>query len=437
MNNKLFLSDNLSGQKRCFEPCRYDRITIYACGPTVYKVPHLGNFRSFTIFDTLYRFLTYLYPNVIYVRNITDIDDKIIDQARAQNIDPKLLTNSVIESFSMYCEKLNLLPPTFEPKVTDFMNEIIADIQTLIINGFAYEKSHHVMFDTTKYDDYRKFCKDMNTCTGARVEVSVLKNNENDFVLWKPADDFGWDSPWGYGRPGWHIECTSMSRKILGFPFDIHCGGQDLIFPHHTNERAQGWGLCKTECANYWIHNNFVNIDGEKISKSLGNSFDLEELFLDYNPMVVRLFLLSANYKHPLHFSSYAMKNAENLYNKWHRKCHHYNIIGCGRPLQSVVDALSDDLNTPLAITRITEAINDQDNINSQIDVEEILASLDLLGIKFYDHEIDKEINDLINKREIARQNKDYVQADEIRDVLLSRNIVLEDTKLGVKWYKK
>ena len=454
MNNKLFLSDNLSGQKRCFEPCRYDRITIYACGPTVYKVPHLGNFRSFTIFDTLYRFLTYLYPNVIYVRNITDIDDKIIDQARAQNIDPKLLTNSVIESFSMYCEKLNLLPPTFEPKVTDFMNEIIADIQTLIINGFAYEKSHHVMFDTTKYDDYRKFCKDMNTCTGARVEVSVLKNNENDFVLWKPADDFGWDSPWGYGRPGWHIECTSMSRKILGFPFDIHCGGQDLIFPHHENEVAQSCCANGTDSfGNYWLHNGMINMGQQKMSKSLGNILLIKDVAEQYKGEVIRWLLLSAQYRQTVTWSEESIHKSQKTLDRIYATLRDNQSvsanIGNENIPEEVVSALDDDLNTPMAFAEINKIAKSLAKADTDSDKQkyksQLLSTGNLLGLFqqdpedwFKSEDIDRDkIEQLIKERDLARANKDWSKSDEIRDQLNDMNIILEDSPEGTRWSVK
>ncbi|QEK38400.1 cysteine--tRNA ligase [Candidatus Cytomitobacter primus] len=503
LNNQISFFNSLALKKEKFIPNDENNIKIYACGPTIYKSPHIGNFRSFVVFDVLFRFLSSKYPKVTYVRNITDIDDKIIHEAKVRNIAYSDLTAEVYENFKSDSVKLNILNPTYEPRATDYIKNMIRDIEKLVENGFAYVKDNHVIFDTTKYDKYRDFCKNMCSESGSRIALTDLKKHENDFVLWKPSSDVFWDSPWGNGRPGWHIECTSMSKEILGFPFDIHCGGQDLIFPHHTNERAQGWGLCNKECATYWMHNHFVNIDNNKMSKSANNQFDLAFLTKNYDPMAIRIFLLMSHYRHPLNWSESGLKEASNIYAKWKKNL--FDVIPLDKEnalykrdldnvndsntdaqnklydsfsdneasaidasgqgssdgskgnddnklnsdnedgieiLDSVSDALSDDLNTPLAIKKISEAIKIGHNMQN------ILKSCAILGITFVNKENSNDqngnvssldldlINSLVQKREIARKNKDYNKSDEIRDELTKIGIKLEDTKDGVKWYE-
>ncbi|QEK37887.1 cysteine--tRNA ligase [Candidatus Cytomitobacter indipagum] len=429
--DKIKLFNSLMSKKEEFIPFDDKCVKIYACGPTIYKSPHVGNFRSFIIFDVLFRFMQQIYPKVIYVRNLTDIDDKIISESKLRNIPHKSLTNEVHESFKFDSEKLNVLNPTYEPKATEYIHNMIQDIEKLIENGFAYVADGNVLFDSTKYDDYRAFCKNMNSESGARIELTSIKKHENDFVLWKPSNDVFWSSPWGNGRPGWHIECTSMSKEILGFPFDIHCGGQDLIFPHHTNERAQGYGLCNVDCAKYWIHNHFVNIDNNKMSKSSSNALDLKKLLEKYNPMVIRLFLLMSHYRHPMNWSEDGLEEAGNIYAKWKRSLSEIEIGNT--ILSSVYNALADDINTPLAIKKISEIIKNNEDLGSA------KKSCEILGIHFNDAgSIDNDlIEGLVQKREEARKNKDYNLSDQIRDQLKQMGIIIEDSKDGIKWRKE
>ncbi len=424
----IYFFNSLKLKKERFEPHDSNHVKMYACGPTVYKAPHIGNFRSFIVFDVLFRLLSDQYPKVSYVRNVTDIDDKIIQESALRSINYSDLTKEVYAEYKKDSELLNVLQPTFEPFATEYMDKIILDIESLVKNGFAYVKEKHVFFQTNKYENYRDFCKNMKSEAGSRVVVNEIKKNDDDFVLWKPSDDVFWESPWGNGRPGWHIECTSMSKSILSFPFDIHCGGQDLIFPHHTNERAQGWGLCQKECSKYWLHNHFVNIDNDKMSKSLGNQLELKSILKKYNPMVIRLFLLMSHYRHPLNWTLTGLKEAENIYNKWNRSLYG---IEATKALSSVKEAISDDLNTPLAIRKISEAIKNGS------DLGEIAKSCNLLGIKFEPNDNDSQIQGLINLREIARKEKNYKESDKIRNQLMEMNIIIEDSVDGVKWYKK
>ncbi len=429
MEMKIQFFNSLTSKKEEFEPYNADHIKIYACGPTIYKAPHIGNFRSFVVFDTLVKFLSTFYPKVSYVRNITDVDDKIIEESIKRNITCKELTGEVYDQFKSDSKLLNIADPTSEPFATEYVEKMVQDIEKLVENKFAYVKDGHVFFDTCKYENYRDFCKNMDSEAGSRIAITDLKSHENDFVLWKPSKDVFWTSPWGNGRPGWHIECTSMSKSILGLPFDIHCGGQDLIFPHHTNEKAQGWGLCNVECAKYWMHNHFVNVDNNKMSKSLDNQLDLQALMKDYHPMVLRLFLLMSHYRHPLNWNAAGLQEASNIYTKWHKL-----LVGIKgeTPLKSIVEALSDDLNTPLAIKKISEALKNSESLES------IAKSCEIIGITFDENEVDKELIDkLIIEREAARKDKNYQESDRIRKLLQDMNIIIEDTKDGIKWWCK
>ncbi|WP_187440078.1 cysteine--tRNA ligase [Candidatus Nesciobacter abundans] len=509
---KLF--NTASKSKEIFNPISKKNVKIYACGPTVYRSPHVGNARSFVVFDCLFRLMKFYYPKVSYVRNVTDIDDKIIIEAKKLNIEFKDLTKNVFKNFKKDCADLNVLDPTHEPFATNFIDKIIEDIEILIKNGFAYVsddnlelnsngsentqgnsleyktehssknknenkdesndqnafiksqdlcksssidlKSQHVFFEISKYEEYLKFSGKSDLLSGARIEKNDLKKSDQDFVLWKPSEDVYWESPWGRGRPGWHIECTTMSKSILGFPFDIHCGGQDLIFPHHTNEIAQTWGMCQKKCANYWIHNNFVNMNNEKMSKSIGNTLLLKDVLENHNPMVVRLFLLMAHYRHPMNWTESGLDEASNIYKKWSKK-----LIGIqpGNPTEEFIEIISDDLNTTTAIKKISKdlkslqneinksGLNDQKEIDSARRTESnyvseklcrIAANCSLIGIIFEanDQILTEEIEILIEKRKMFKKEKMYAKADEIRDKLKENGISIKDTKNGTEWEK-
>ena len=320
---KIF--NSLSGKKEEFNPCDLSHIKIYACGPTVYNYAHIGNARMAVVFDTLVRTLRILYPKVTYVSNITDIDDKIIEAAQEQNVEISSITEKYTKIYNDDMSKLNVLTPDIQPKATEYIDEMIELIESLIIDDFAYEKDGHVLFHVPKYLNYGKLSKRnrKEQIAGSRVEIAPFKKDPADFVLWKPsnATQPGWDSPWGIGRPGWHTECSAMSKKTLGLPFDIHGGGRDLIFPHHENEIAQS--CCSsaniddpTSYAKYWMHNGFVTIQGEKMSKSLGNIILVNQLNKEYHGEVIRLALLSSHYRQGLDWNEKVIHQANKLLDK-------------------------------------------------------------------------------------------------------------------------
>ena len=322
MNNNLKLTNSLKKQKELFKPINPKKITMYACGPTVYDSPHVGNARSLVVFDTLFRVLKMIYgENVSYVRNITDVDDKIIEASKKNNKSIKEITENVTKIFHKDCKSLNCLKPTEEPKATEHIKGMIEMTSSLIKKSFAYEKKGHIYFSVSAFKNYGKLSnKNLDELkAGNRIEVSDLKKNPMDFVLWKPSDpkDPGWESPWGRGRPGWHLECSVMSEKYLGKNFDIHGGGLDLIFPHHENEIAQS--CCNNSSdsfANYWVHNGFVTINKEKMSKSLGNIITISDAVKKYSGQVVRLALFSAHYSQPLDWNDELLQNQKNTIEK-------------------------------------------------------------------------------------------------------------------------
>ena len=357
--SNLQLTNSLSREKEIFKPINQNKISLYACGPTVYDSPHVGNARSLVVFDVLYRVLKVLYgPNVTYVRNITDVDDKIIEASQKNKKSIDEITSEVTRIFHENCASLNCLKPSVEPKATDHINEMIEMTSSLISKGFAYENLGHVYFAINSFKNYGKLSnkKLEELKAGSRIEISELKKNPMDFVLWKPSkeNEPGWKSPWGRGRPGWHLECSVMSEKYLGKNFDIHGGGLDLIFPHHENEIAQSCCNNNTEkFANYWIHNGFVTINNEKMSKSLGNIVSISDAVKKYSGQVVRLALLSAHYSQPLDWNNELLNNQEGILNKW------YNLYSDEKNDSKEVDeVLLDDLNTPGFIARIHELYN-------------------------------------------------------------------------------
>ena len=357
--SNLQITNSLSRKKEVFKPINPKKISLYACGPTVYDNPHVGNARSLVVFDVLFRVLRSLYDNnVTYVRNITDVDDKIIDASKKQKKKINEITEEITKIFHENCKSLNCLEPSVEPKATNHIKEMVEMTSSLISKGFAYENKGNVYFNIKSFKDYGKLSnKNLDELkAGYRIETSDLKKNLMDFVLWKPSvdEDPGWESPWGRGRPGWHLECSVMSEKYLGKKFDIHGGGLDLIFPHHENEIAQSRCNNNTSSfANYWIHNGFLTINKEKMSKSLGNIITISDAVKKYSGQVVRLALLSAHYSQPLDWNDDLLNNQKSILNKW------YNLYSDKQDYNSLIDdILLDDLNTPGFIAKIHELYN-------------------------------------------------------------------------------
>ena len=446
MTDNLKLTNSLSGQKEIFKPLNPKRITMYACGPTVYDKPHVGNARTLVVFDTLYRILKMIYKEVNYVRNITDVDDKIIESSKKNNKSIEDITNTVTKIFTQDCKSLNCLTPTKEPKATEHIDEMIDMTKSLINKNFAYENKGHVYFSVSKFKKYGKLSnKNLDELkSGSRIEVSNLKTNPMDFVLWKPSkgDEPSWESPWGKGRPGWHLECSVMSEKYLGKEFDIHGGGLDLIFPHHENEIAQSCSNNSTEnFANYWVHNGFVTINKEKMSKSLGNIVTISDAVKKYSGQVVRLALLSAHYSQPLDWNNKLLENQKATIEKWYNlyeKVDNKNII-------NISESLLDDLNTPGFIAKIHELYNSAMNGNKESKVL-FNSACRLLGLfdtdkneweKFKKSNInisEEFINKKIIERDKAKKNKNYELADNIRKELLSKGVVIEDQTNKTTW---
>ena len=458
----LTLHNTLSGRKEIFTPIDPERITLYVCGPTVYNYVHIGNARPVVAFDVLFRLLQRLYPQVVYARNITDIDDKIINAARDNGEPISALTARFTEAFEQDMAALNALPPTLTPHATEHVGDMIGMIETLVEKGHAYAAEGHALFDVQSMPDYGRLSKRSldDMLAGARVEVAPYKKYPGDFVLWKPSSDDqpGWESPWGRGRPGWHIECSAMIARHLGPLIDIHGGGQDLIFPHHENEIAQGCCAHGTDYVRYWLHNGYINIDGEKMSKSLGNFRLVRELLKVYPGEVLRFALLSAHYRSPLNFSEEVLQQARSTLDSLY-----YALLGRGEQVtpqagyrlaedHPVNLALCDDLNTPEAISelhRIAAALNKADDTDKPALKAELLAAADLLGLLTHepsawfqqgsgDNDLDSEdIDALITERAEAKKARDFARADAIRQQLDEAGIVLEDTREGTRWSRK
>ena len=445
--NSLKLTNSLTRKKEVFKPNNIKKISLYACGPTVYESPHVGNARTLVVFDVLFRVLKVLYnSNVTYVRNITDVDDKIIEASQNNKEDINEITHRVIKIFHENCKSLNCLKPTIEPKATEHVKEMIEMTSSLIKKGFAYENKNHVFFAISKFNDYGKLSnKNLDELkAGSRIEISDLKKNPMDFVLWKPSNekDPGWESPWGRGRPGWHLECSAMSEKYLGKNLDIHGGGLDLIFPHHENEIAQSCCNNNTKnFANYWIHNGFVTINKEKMSKSLGNIISITDAIKKYSGQVVRLALLSAHYSQPLDWNNKLLENQRATIEKW------YNLYEKNNeeiPL-SEIDMLLDDLNTPGFIAKIHELYANA-NKGDEKSKKFFNSACKLIGLfdltkneweefKKVDKDISEEfIEKKIKERLVAKQKGDYKLADKIRVELASKGIIIEDKKEKTTW---
>ncbi len=456
---KIYLFDTLSKKKREFIPIDDQNVRIYACGPTVYNFAHLGNARMAVVTDLLVRVLKQKYKKVTFISNITDIDDKIIEAAKEQNVTIGELTNKYHLIYNQDMKNLGVSLPTFQPKATDYIADMIDFIKILVDNKCAYESDGNILFDTDSYKYYGALSKRVmnDQKTGTRIKTANYKRNDNDFILWKPSskNEPGWDSPWGLGRPGWHIECSAMSKKCLGLPFDIHCGGIDLTFPHHENEIAQscslGKGNLKPESfCNYWFHNGFVTFNNIKMSKSLGNIRLVRDLLKKYEGRVLRLCLLSAHYKQPLDFSE---KNLEQFKNYLYKLDNFYNVnfseeyerekIIDNNYFKEFLSSLFDDINTPKALRIINDQISkvrSTTSVEKKIILQSIFKSLKILGVEktsLNKLENDKsEIMKLIKERENARKNKNFILADDLRDKLKKMHIEIEDTPDGTKWFK-
>ncbi len=461
-------------QKEKFIPLEEKRVKMYVCGPTTYNLIHLGNARPVVVFDTIRRYFEYSGYDVTYVQNFTDVDDKIINRAAEENMEPLALAEKYIGEYFKDTEKLNIKKATHHPKVSENIPEIIAFVQGLIEKGFAYEVDGDVYYDIQKFDHYGKLSgrdlEDMQM--GARINVDERKKHPGDFALWKSAKpgELFWESPWGSGRPGWHIECSVMSRKFLGDQFDIHGGGQDLVFPHHENEVAQTEAMTGKKMANYWMHNGFITINKEKMSKSLGNFFLLREILDRFDPTTVRFYLIETHYRSPLDFdydkieeSGRALERIKNTYlqlkNYQETSSSEDESKKVAKIIEEVAEdfkeAMDDDFNTALAIAEIfdfTKEINKliKKNEMTKENSEKLLSVysglLDVLGLDIekattasskqgeQSDLTEKLIQILIDLRQDAKKNKDFATADKIRNSLSEIGVQLEDTRAGVQW---
>ena len=451
------LFNTLSGNKERLEAIDPKHLKIYACGPTVYNYAHIGNARMAVVFDTLVRTLRVIYPKVTYVSNITDIDDKIIEAAKEQNVEITSITEKYTKIYNDDMLKLNVLAPDIQPKATEYIPEMIELIVELIEKDFAYEKEGHVLFHVPTYQNYGKLSKRNRDeqIAGSRVEVAPFKKDPADFVLWKPSTDEqpGWKSPWGIGRPGWHTECSAMSKKTLGLPFDIHGGGRDLIFPHHENEIAQS---CCTSAnidepdsyAKYWMHNGFVTNNGEKMAKSLGNIILVKDLAENYHGEVIRLALLSSHYRQGLDWNEKVIHQANKLINKLYEIKDDLDEVTISDKNENNLDAISilmDDLNTPGLITELNNIVKEYNssdsekvNIKSRLSlISSVLGILEDETFNEISEELKIKINDMVLKRSEAKNNKDFKTADAIRDQLIELGVEINDSNDGTDWKLK
>ncbi|KEO57212.1 cysteine--tRNA ligase [Thalassospira permensis] len=451
----LRIYDTLSREKQVFEPIDAKHVRLYVCGPTVYDYAHVGNARPVVVFDTLVRVLRHIYPNVTYVRNVTDVDDKINERARQSGEPISEITKRTHQAYLEDMGALNAAKPDIEPRATEHIAEMIAMCESLIEQGFAYAAEGHVLFSVGHYEEYGKLSRRdrKEMIAGARVEVAPYKKDPADFVLWKPSDDEtpGWESPWGRGRPGWHIECSAMSTRYLGENFDIHGGGSDLVFPHHENEIAQSCCANKgSSYAKYWMHNGHLMVEGEKMSKSLGNFVTVHELLENWPGEAIRLAMLGTHYHQPINWTEENLRQAKEALDRFYTALRQTTDIEPeNTPVpESVLNALCDDLNTPLAIAEFHELVTELNKATKKYDKAEakgrVLAAATLLGILENDPEAwftgsadedeAAEIDSLIQQRAEAKKNRDFATADQIRNDLLARGILLEDFKEGTSW---
>ena len=439
MNKDIFLTNNLSNKKEKFVPINENKVGMYVCGPTVYDDPHIGNARPIVIFDILFKVLKSKFSSVTYVRNITDVDDKIIKSSIEKNISIKNLTETIIKSFDEDCNYLCCDKPSEQPKATEHIDLMIKMISELIKKGFAYENNKHVYFEVKKFDDYGQLSNKKldELISGSRIEVSDNKKNSEDFVLWKPSltNEPSWDSPWGKGRPGWHLECSAMSKKFLGNEFDIHGGGIDLIFPHHENEIAQSRCANDTKVlANYWLHNAFITMSNEKMAKSQGNILKINDYRNKVSGQVLRLALISAHYKQPLDWNDKLLTDCQNIIDKWYN-----SYLPSSEDLEDeIIQPLYDDINTPGYIA-ILHKLYDKANKGNDEDKKIFTSACNFIGLlnetkeewlnykKVKINITEEEIANKIELRNKARVNKDYKEADNIRDDLLDKGVLIED----------
>ena len=460
------LYNTLTRKKEDFVPIHENQVRMYCCGPTVYNYFHIGNARPFIIFDAFRRYLEYKGYHVTYVQNFTDIDDKMIQRANEEDTTVAELGKRFIEEYFKDADGLGIKRATIHPKATEHIGEIMEFIERLIEKGLAYEVDGDVYFDTSAYEDYGKLSKQNldDLEAGARVDLDDKKRNPMDFALWKAQKpkEPAWDSPWGKGRPGWHIECSAMATKYLGETIDIHAGGQDLTFPHHENEIAQSEGLTGKPFANYWIHNGYINVNNRKMSKSLGNFFTIRDISREYDLEIVRLFMLSAHYRNPVNFSHELLDQAKSALERLYNAKNNLEYLlgeaqdremapkeqeiydGMDGYVKDFEEAMEDDINTADALSVIFDLVRDA---NTHLKVEsskklvqkfyDVFKTLtDILGIaqKEQQKSLDEEIEELIEQRQQARKAKDWATADKIRDDLKERGIILEDTPHGVRW---
>ena len=446
----LNLYNTLSRNKQLFVPLDKKNVRLYVCGPTVYDYPHVGNARPLIVFDLLFRLLQEIYGNkhVQYARNITDVDDKIIDSAKKNNISINDLTKKVTKDFHEDCDYLGCLIPTVEPRATEHIKEMIDLTKKLIDANFAYVQNNHVYFEVSKYADYGKLSnkKVSELIAGARVEISQSKKTPADFVLWKPSssEEPGWDSPWGRGRPGWHLECSAMSEKYLGKEFDIHGGGLDLIFPHHENEIAQSVCANKTKVlANFWMHNGYVTVNKEKMSKSENNFITINQLKDKYDGQVIRLAMLSTHYRQPFDWNDKILETSYKTLSKWY-KFYSKKEVALS---QALLDALKDDLNTPQYISEMHRLYQEALAGNEE-SAAQLSSACKLLGLFNKDQNAwnnskgkkslsKEEIEIFISERNVARDKKDFKKSDEIRDILKDKGVLIEDDQNITTWKYK
>ncbi len=444
----IFLHDTKTRRKRAFVPLDPAHVRIYLCGTTVYDLAHIGNARNVVVFDVLVRLLRMVFPRVTYVRNITDIDDKINARSVATGEPISTITARTAAAYEADMAALYALPPDVEPRATEHIPEIIDIAERLIGNGHAYEAAGHVLFAVNSDPDYGKFSgrSPEDLLAGARVDVAPYKREPGDFVLWKPSSPElpGWQSPWGRGRPGWHIECSAMARKHLGENFDIHGGGDDLIFPHHENEIAQSCcAFPGSIFSNFWLHNRMVQLNGEKMSKSLGNFLTVRDGLAKAPGEAIRLLLLRAHYRSTLDFSEAGLQECKRELDRFYRALAPFPGLKPAETVSDLVlDALCDDLNTPSAIAGLHQLANSAIQ-GVEKSARELLASGRLLGLfnvtpeEWFRSDGDaKKIDGLIEERRLARVEKNFARADEIRKVLEANGIVLEDTPNGTTWRK-
>ena len=448
--NSLKIYNTLSKVKEEFIPLNKNSIGMYVCGPTVYDDPHIGNARPLIIFDLVYRILIKIFGNdkVNYVRNVTDIDDKIIQRANELKINIYELTKNVENVFLSDCKYLNCLTPTNQPRATENIQGMIKMIESLLMRNFAYIKDGNVYFDVNKFPNYGKLSnrKPKELISGSRVEISQLKKNPLDFVLWKPSKkkEPSWDSPWGKGRPGWHIECSVMAERYLGKEFDLHCGGLDLIFPHHENEIAQS--ICSNNSnifAKYWMHNGYVTVNGKKMSKSDDNFVTINNLKNNFNGQVIRLAILGTHYRQPLDWNLKILETNKKILDNWY-SFYSYETEEINNELFNI---LLDDLNTPKFITNIHSFYNKAKagDISAKKNLNSALKFLGLFGESEQQYNSLKrksdldvsEIENLVKQRNLARKNKNFKKADKIRLDLEEKGIIIEDLNDNTIWKQK